>query len=249
MPQEVPAFEWSADALTLRAFVYEYWCERGVGPNLRQVHEATGLDRRAIIQAYKQLQLGVACVVDQDSQNCNVLKFQPFSSYPSQVELWLEDRFHTYVGCAMEAVAVSKMPPFIGRDLRLETYCSCCLAPISIIARDGLWTSVDPATTRIHISLSPWDWGNVDIQAQCDAMNFVIDDAHAARYERIVSRRGALLTFEQARVLTDSTAEQRMHDAHWPPVTMAPKFIISALKHAGVDVSMWSGEREPVPGT
>lgn len=249
MPQEVAPFEWSEEALTVRAFVYDHWCEHGVGPNLRRVAAGTGLDRRRIIQAYKQLQLGVACVVDQDSQNCNVLKFQPFSSYPSQVELWIDDRFHTYVGCAMEAVAVSQMPPFEGRDLRLESYCSCCLQAITIVARDGEWTSVTPAGALLHISLSPWDWGNVDIQAQCDAMNFVLDAAHAERYERTVSRRGALLTFEQARVLTDSTAQQRMRDPHWPPVTMAPKFIISALKHAGVDVSMWSGERTPVPGS
>ncbi len=249
MPQEVAPFEWTDDALAVRAFVYEHWCSRGVGPNLRQVHEGTGLDRRSIIQAYKQLQLGVACVVDQDAQNCNLLKFQPFSSYPSQVELWIDDRFHSFVGCAMEAVAVSMMPPFQGRDLRMESYCSCCLAPITILARDGEWTSLDPASALIHISLSPWDWGNVDIGAQCDAMNLVIDAEHAERYERTISRRGALLTMTQARVLTDSTAQQRMHDAHWPPVTMAPKFIISALKHAGVDVSAWTGERTPVPGT
>lgn len=248
MPQNVPTFDWSDDALAVRAFVYEFWCETGHGPNLRHVHEATGFDRRTILQAYKELQLGIACVVDQDSQNGNLLKFQPFSSYPSQVELYVDDRFHSYVGCAMEAVAVSQMPPLMGKDLRMESYCSCCLVPITIKARDGDWISVTPETARIHISLSPWDWGNDDIVDQCDAMNMVIDPAHAGRYERMISRRGVLLTNAQARVLTDSTAQQRMHDVHWPPAQMNPKFIIMALKHAGVDVSNWSGDREPIPG-
>ena len=84
MAQDVPPFEWSEDALKVRQFVYEHWCEHGVGPNLRDVHEATGLSRRQIVQAYKQLQLGVACVVQEDSQNCNLIKFQPFSSFPSR---------------------------------------------------------------------------------------------------------------------------------------------------------------------
>src|SRR3546814_14006111 len=90
MPQDVPAFEFSGEAKRLRAFVYEHWCRTGNGPNLRAVHEATGLDRRQIVQGYKELQLGIICVVDQDAQNVNLLKFQPFSSYPSQVEVGVE---------------------------------------------------------------------------------------------------------------------------------------------------------------
>ena len=48
MPQNVAVFEWTEDALRLRQFVYEFWCANGRGPNLRSVHDATGLDRRAI---------------------------------------------------------------------------------------------------------------------------------------------------------------------------------------------------------
>ena len=121
MPQDVPAFEFSDEAKRLRAFVYEHWCANGRGPNLRVVHEGTGLDRRQIVQAYKELQLGIICVVDQDTQNINMLKFQPFSSFPSQVEVHLDGRFHCYAGCAMESMAISKMPPFAGKEVRLES--------------------------------------------------------------------------------------------------------------------------------
>src|SRR3546814_18351409 len=73
-------------------------------------HDATGLDRRQIVQGYKELQLGIICVVDQEAQNVNLLKFQPFSSYPSQVEVWVDGAFHSHAGCALESVAISKMP-------------------------------------------------------------------------------------------------------------------------------------------
>ena len=56
----------------------------------------------------KELQLGIVITVDEDTHNCNLLKAPPFSSFPSQVELYIDDKFHSYIGCASEAMAVSK---------------------------------------------------------------------------------------------------------------------------------------------
>lgn len=243
MPQNVTPFEFSDDAKSLRQFVYEFWCLRGRGPNLRAVHEGIGLDRRQIVQAYKELQLGIICVVDQDSQNLNLLKFQPFSSFPSQVEVWVDGSFHSYAGCALESVAISRMPPFAGKVIILQSYCACCLAPIELTATDGV---VTPGAL-IHISTTPWDWNNNDIVHQCDSMNYVLDAAHAERYERTVSRRGVLLTVEQAASFVKATADARMWDYDWEAATIDPKAVIFGMKQLGVDVSAWTGERSPVP--
>src|SRR3712207_2818968 len=91
MPQNVPTWELSERALQLRQFVYDHWGEHGVGPTLRDVHEGTGLDRRAALQAYKELALAVYTVVDPDTQNCNLIKAPPYSSFPSQVKAHLVD--------------------------------------------------------------------------------------------------------------------------------------------------------------
>jgi hypothetical protein len=247
MPQNVPAFEFSDAAKTLRAFVYDHWCEHGHGPNLGVVHDKTGFDRRTIVQAYKELQLGIICVVDQDSVNCNLLKFQPFSSFPSQVEVWIDGAFHSFAGCALESVAISKMPPFVGRTLTLKSYCACCLQAIELTATDGVVAA--PEGVLVHISTTPWDWNNDDIIHQCDSMNFVLDAAHAERYERITSRRGALLTIEQTAKFVKATGDARMWDYDWAPATIDPKAVIYGMKQLGVDVSPWTGERSPVPGT
>ena len=246
MPQNVPLFEFSDAAKALRAFVYEHWCTNGYGPNLRAVHDATGFDRRTIVQAYKELQLGIICVVDQDSVNCNLLKFQPFSSFPSQVEVWMEGRFHSYAGCALESVAISKMPPFAGKELTLRSYCACCLGAIELTATDGVVTA--PDGVLVHISTSPWDWNNDDIIHQCDSMNFVLGEAHAQRYEAIVSRRGVLLTIDQTAMFVKATGDARMHDYDWAPATIDPKAVIYGMKQLGVDVTNWTGERTPIPG-
>jgi hypothetical protein len=246
MPQNVAPFEFSDHAKALRQFVYEFWCERGRGPNLRAVHEGTGLDRRTIIQSYKELQLGIICVVDQDSQNCNLLKFQPFSSFPSQVEVWIDGAFHSYADCALESVAISRMPPFAGKTLTLKSYCACCLAPIELTATEGVVTPADGAL--VHVSTTPWEWNNDDILHQCDSMNFVVDAAHAERYERTVSRRGVILTIEQTALFVKATGDERMWSYDWPAATIDPRAVIFGMKQLGVDVSAWTGERTPIPG-
>jgi hypothetical protein len=244
MPQNVPVFEFSDEAKAIRHFVYGFWCEHGHGPNLRAVREGTGLERRQIVQGYKELQLGIICVVDQDSVNCNVLKFQPFSSFPSQVEVWVDGGFHSYAGCALESVAISKMPPFAGKELTLRSYCACCLGGIDLTATDGVVTA--PDGVLVHISTSPWDWNNDDIVHQCDSMNFVLGPDHAERFERIVSRRGVLLTIDQTAMFVKATGDSRMHDYDWPPATLDPRAVISGMKQLGVDVSPWTGERSSI---
>jgi hypothetical protein len=246
MPQNVPTFEFSDTAKALRAFVYEHWCATGRGPNLRAVHEGTGLDRRQIVQGYKELQLGIICVVDQDSVNANLLKFQPFSSFPSQVEVWIDGAFHSYAGCALESVAISKMPPFAGRELTLRSYCACCLGPIDLTATDGVVTA--PDGVLVHVSTTPWDWNNDDIVHQCDSMNYVLGEDHAERFERTTSRRGVLLTIEQTARFVKATGDERMWDYDWAPATIDPKAVIFGMKQLGVDVSAWTGERTPIPG-
>jgi hypothetical protein len=241
MTQQVPEFQFSDDALKLRQFLYESWATNGHGPNLRAVHEATGLSRDQILTAYRQLDLGIICVVDHDSQNVNLLKLQPFSSYPSQVEVHIDGRFHCYAGCAMESIAISKMPPFAGKEVRLESYCACCLAPVTIVTRDGEILSRNPDGMRIHVSASPRDWNKTNIVSMCDAMNFVHDAEHAVAYEKQISRRGVLFELEQAQKFVADTARNRMHRYDWPPARVIPERIIAGIRALGVDVSNWGG--------
>ena len=238
MPHYVPFFEWTDKAIALRRLNYEYWCANGHGPNLRDVHEALGYSRTEIIQTYKELALGIACTIDPDSQNCPVLRFQPFASFPSQVKAYVDGRFHSYAGCAMEAVAFSNMPPFAGRTVRLESYCMCCLAPIGFTAVDGEVVE-RPASILVHVSTSPVDWFNHDLMIQCDSMNFVIDADHAERYERMTATRGIRADLDQARAFVGSVGNVRMHDYHWPVGSMDPAAVIEGFRAAGVDVSPW----------
>lgn len=241
MPQNVPTFQFSPEALRLRQFLYEYWCANGHGPNLRAAHAATGLARQQLIAAYGELDLGLTCTIDHDTQNCNLLKLQPFSSYPSQVEVHVDGRFHCWAGCAMESVALSRMPPFAGKEIRLESYCACCLAPVTLVTRDGEILSRTPASVLIHVSSSPREWNRTNIVCMCDSMNYVHGAEHALVHERNHSRRGVLFTLEQAQRFVADTGKNRMWRYDWPPVQFNPERVIAGIKSLGVDVSNWGG--------
>ena len=239
MPQNVPAFRFSDDARRVRRFVYEHWCAHGRGPNLREAKAATGLSRERLVEVYRELDLGLVLTVQQDTQNVAILKCQPFSSYPSHVAVHVDGRFHCWAGCAMESIAISRMPPFAGKELVLESYCACCLEPITLRARDGDVQATAPSPPLIHVSTTPREWNAVDIVCMCDSMNFVVDAAHAERYEKQIARRGVLFTIEQARRFVAGTAENRMHRDDWEPVAMVPARVIAGVKALGVDVSNW----------
>src|SRR5439155_26687854 len=144
-------------------FPYAQWGAHGRGPNPRTVHAATGLSREQIIAAYRELELGIMCTVHPRTQNSNLLKAPPFSSYPTQAEIHVDGRFHCWAGCAMESLAACMMPPFAGREVRIESYCACCPAPVSVTTRDGETLAHMPGSLLVHVSTSPREWNLPDI--------------------------------------------------------------------------------------
>jgi hypothetical protein len=239
MPQNVPPFEWSDEALRLRQFMFAFWFEQRRPPMLRDCHEALGLDRRTIQQAYKLLDLGLNVTVDQRTQNLHLLKAPPFSAYPTQVAMYDDRGFHSYIGCPHEALGASNSPQVRGQTLRFEMFCACCLEPISLVLRDFEIVERSHPEALIHVSESPWDWNSVDMISMCDATNIVIDAGHGERYERMQSRRAVTMTLEQAREYIRFVAETRLWDYHWAPLSMDPDFVLTRLESVGIDVSPW----------
>ena len=132
----------------------------------------------------------------------------------------------------MESMAISRMPPFQGRELQLESYCACCLAPIGLTARDGDVRPAGQAEPLIHVSTTR-EWNTVDIVRMCDSMNFVIDAEHALAYERQIARRGVLFTLAQARRFAAGTGDNRMHRYDWEPVALVLSRVIAGIKTLG----------------
>lgn len=240
MAQYVPRnMDWSDRALQVRAFIFDYWAENRRGPNLRAVHEGTGLDRRDILQAYKELQTGIVMVVDQDSPNGDILKIPPYSAFPSQVEMYVDDEFHSFIGCAHEAAAVSKMPHFAGKEVRLESYCACCLEPITFWSKEFVVSRYEPSEPLVHVASPMWDWVHDDMKNMCDHTNLVLDREHGERYEKQIGRRGIYFTMQQVHDYVEPAVGTRGWDHHWPSQSMDPEVIMGRLRDLGIDLSPW----------
>lgn len=239
MPQNVPPIEWTDDALRLRQFMFDFWFEQRRPPSLRDCHLGTGLDRRAIHQAYKLLDLGLNVTLDLRTQNACLLKAPPFSAMPTQTAMYDDAGFHSYIGCPHEALGASNSPQVRGKTLRFEMFCACCLEPITVVMRDMEILERSHPEPLIHVSESPWDWNTIDMVSMCDATNIVIDREHGERYERMQSRRAVTMTLEQAREYIRWVAESRLWDYHWPSLSMDPAGIFGRLEAVGVDVSPW----------
>ena len=131
------------------------------------------------------------------------------------------------------------MPPFKDKSVRLESHCACCFAPITLISKNFEMQSVTPPGIFLHISLSPYDWNNVDMSRMCDSMNYVLDAEHAERYERQTATRGVLVNLDQAKLFVQNVANERMYNFHWKPGRLNPRAVIKGFEMMGVDTSPW----------
>jgi Alkylmercury lyase len=248
MPQFVPEFEWTDDALRLRQFMFDFWFEQRRPPNLHDAHCALGLDRRRLEAAYQLLDLGRNCTVDQRTQNFNLLKAPPFASFPTLYPMYAGDEFLAYAGCAHEVLGFSNSPAVVEAVVRCESCCECCFTPITVEVRGLEVLSCEPTEPLIHVTETPWEWLKVDMVSMCDTTNFALDAAHAERYEHMQGRRGVLFTLAQATEYIRFVAEARLWDYHWPPMTGATvrgDALLDRLDAVGLDTTPF--RTPPVP--
>jgi hypothetical protein len=230
---------WSDDAVRLREFIYRHWCDHGRGPSLGDVWRALGLGRRDALLAYRELQAGNMVVVDDRLQNVPLLKAPPFAGFATDVQCWIDGRFHSFLGCAHEALTVSAMPPLADRVVTIKSVCACCFSDVKIVCHGNDLISVEPAGLLIHVSGTPWDWSGARFDTVCDGISFVLDAGHAERLERQLSRRGMLGAVEPWWVFTQFVRDQRMHDRDWPPLHHRPDVLLEGYRKMGFDVSVW----------
>ena len=237
--QNVPAFDYGENALKVRKFLYDFWSTKGYGPNLRDTHEGVGLSREEIVEAYKELNFG-EIVFDLTTQNLCMVKCPPYSAVTTQVQIWVEGRFFAYCGCAMESVAFSRTPNMNDREVTIESYCACCLEPVTLTWHNGeLLSSIPSDPPLIHVSKHPNDWAIPSVWTMCDAMNFVIDAEHAERYDAKQSHTGVLFTLEQARTFVAAAGDHRHWEYDWSTGPLNPPDILAGIKALGVDTAPW----------
>ena len=87
-------------------------------------------------------------------------------------------------------VAVSNMPHFHDQEVRLESYCACCLEPITFWSKNFEIQRYEPFEPIVHVAMPVWDWVHNDMKAMCDNTNLVFDREHGEPARTGSPRRG-----------------------------------------------------------
>ena len=102
----------------------------------------------------------------------------------------VDGHFIAYLGCPGEAFSVSGLPMLNGVQYQVESHCACCYQPIRLsYFGPELQTPTDELPT-VAVVGNPhmWEYG-VPADRVCDDFHFTLDDAHAERFGRRISRR------------------------------------------------------------
>jgi hypothetical protein len=232
--------DWSPEARDLVNFVYGFWAGSRRPPNFLDIHRALGLSPRLTRRLFRELEEGFAVLAQDNIIGLSIEKAPPFSATPTTLAAYLDGEFLSYVGCPMEGLTIGALPPLEDKVLTLRSYCACCFTPIELEVQGQDVRSASPSRPLIALVRSPYDFaGGVTPDVVCDSFHYVLDEDHAARFERLVLRRGTTMTLEQARQLTAETASRRMKDPHFPQIRLEAEPMIAFLDGIGVDVSVW----------
>jgi Alkylmercury lyase len=221
-------------------FVYAFWVENCRPPNYLAIQQSLQLPPRRTRRLFRELEEGFALTSEDHLIGFSIDKAPPFSATPTTIAAFVEGRFLSYVGCPMEGFTVGGLPPLQDRVLTLRSFCACCFEEIELEMRGHELLSSSPAEPLISVIRPPYAWeGGVSCTVVCDSFHYVLDGAHAERFERRTAHRGITLTMEQASRMTAEVAARRMRDPSFPQIRLEAEPMLAVLEEIGVDVSVW----------
>lgn len=183
-------WSFSAEAITVRRYLYRRYLDNGRGANAVQIAQATGFDRGQVRDALLELERGVMVMIERDTDGV-VIKCPPWSDIPTDHEIEVDARFAAYAGCAFEALNAPFVYP--GQQVAVRSACPHCGEPIRLTFADDALDSHEPDTAVLHVGLDPRVWAENWVAA-CANNNFFPSAEHAAAWEReFPDRRGLTL--------------------------------------------------------
>jgi hypothetical protein len=241
---EYQARPWSHAALDLINFVYGFWSQEHRPPTFLDIHDALNVSPQRLRRLFRELSEGFALTSRDQLVGFAIDKAPPFSATSTTIAAFVDGSFLSFIGCPMEGLTVGALPPLADKVIILRSYCACCFTPIELEVRGQEVLSAKPSLPIISIIRSPYDWeGGVSPEIVCDSFHYVLDEAHAARFEKQTLRRGTTMTIDQARVLTSDAAARRMRDPHFAQIRIEAAPMITFLDTIGVDVSHWKASQ------
>lgn len=98
----------------------------------------------------------------------------PFAAVATPFRVTVRGRRY-FANCAWDAIAFHAM---LGDDVRVESFCHHCAAPIELELRDGRVTHVEPRDALVYLALPPIQWWEDIITTCSNTMVFFASPEH-----------------------------------------------------------------------
>ena len=156
----------------VRKFIFDYFLEHGAAPVVEQVMTEFSLSRDGASEVLRSLEAArhIALV----KGTARILMAFPFSAMATPFRVTVDGRRY-FANCAWDAIAFHAM---LGADVRVDSFCHHCAAPIEIEMADGRARRVEPVEALVYLSLRPTQWW-YDIVTTCsNTMVFFASPEH-----------------------------------------------------------------------
>jgi len=171
-----PAVTTTVNAGTLpqrvRLFIFEHLLEHAAPPVVEQVMDRFSLSRHVAGEVLRDLEAARHIALVRGTER--ILMAFPFSAIATPFRVTVNGRTY-FANCAWDAIAFHVM---LDAEVRVDSFCHHCAAPIQIELRGGRATRVDPPETLVYLALRPAEWWQ-DITTTCsNTMVFFASPEH-----------------------------------------------------------------------
>ena len=182
----------------VRLFIFEHFLERAAPPVVEQLMARFALSREAASDVLHDLEAArhIALVPGTD----RVLMAFPFSAIATPFKVTARGRTY-FANCAWDAIAFHAM---LGEEVRVDSYCHHCAAPIQVELKSGHATHVDPPEALVYLALRPTEWWSDIITTCSNTMVFFASPDHRDASDLCApADQAASLTPDQVHALSE----------------------------------------------
>ena len=196
----------------VRKFVFDRFLERGEPPVVEEVMTGFSLSREEATDVLRGLEAArhIALV----KGTARILMAFPFSAVATAFRVDVGDRRY-FANCAWDAIAFHAM---LGQEIRVESFCHHCAAPIDVELRDGRAVRVEPEGALVYLALPAAQWWDDIITTCSNTMVFFASPEHRDASTLCASAEaGASLTPDQVHALSVPLYTTRMELGYTRP--------------------------------
>lgn len=178
IPEELPG--------QVRLRIFEHFRKHAAPPVIEQVMTEFSLSRDEATEAFAALDAARHIALVKGTSR--ILMAFPFAAAATPFRVTTGGRTY-FANCSWDAIAFHAM---LGADVRMESYCHHCAAPIRIEMSGGRATLVDPPEALVYLALPPTRWWD-DITTTCsNTMVFFASPEHRDASDLCASAESAV---------------------------------------------------------